>query len=76
MNWTNVLIWAGLTWGCCAATAGLAAEEAWSTRLDLTERSEWGALNLTPERGALRLRLSHPDHTCQAEFTLSEGDTR
>ena len=55
----------------------MAAEnEAWSTRLEVTDRSALAAMNLKPDNGALRVRLQNPEDGTRLDITLNTGVTQ
>ena len=52
-----------------------AAPEGWEPRLEVAERSALAAMNLKPERGALRVHLCNPADNSRIEMSLGCGET-
>ena len=52
-----------------------ATPEGWETRLDVAERSALAAMNLKPERGALRVHVCNPADNSRVEISLRSGET-
>ena len=59
----------------CAGITRAETNDAWTTRLEVSDRHALAAMNVQPDRGVCRIRLLNPDDHSQLDLTLGDGCT-